>query len=107
MKVVKCINGHYFDNDRYQICPHCKAYPFIKTIDSAKLAGSNDFNAVYAGPEYFDATTVYAGPEYFDAAPIGFNEVNAGSDYFHVDPKDMTIDSVEFNDSDSEIKKND
>ncbi len=23
MKVVKCVNGHFFDSDTYEICPHC------------------------------------------------------------------------------------
>ena len=23
MKVVKCKNGHFFDNDSYGTCPHC------------------------------------------------------------------------------------
>lgn len=24
MNVVKCKNGHFFDADTYEICPHCK-----------------------------------------------------------------------------------
>lgn len=23
MNVVKCVNGHFFDSDSYQLCPHC------------------------------------------------------------------------------------
>ena len=25
MNVVKCVNGHFFDNDYYEFCPHCGA----------------------------------------------------------------------------------
>lgn len=25
MNVTKCINGHFFDSDKYQLCPHCGA----------------------------------------------------------------------------------
>ena len=27
MKVLKCINGHFFDADKYELCPHCNATP--------------------------------------------------------------------------------
>ena len=23
MRVVKCVNGHFFDEEKYQLCPHC------------------------------------------------------------------------------------
>ncbi|MBQ9872505.1 MAG: FHA domain-containing protein [Eubacterium sp.] len=23
MKVIRCLNGHYFDSDKYSVCPHC------------------------------------------------------------------------------------
>ena len=24
MKLMKCANGHFFDNDKYASCPYCK-----------------------------------------------------------------------------------
>lgn len=27
MKVVKCVNGHFYDKDRYEECPHCRQNP--------------------------------------------------------------------------------
>ncbi len=27
MRVVKCKNGHYYDSDRYEMCPHCGSKP--------------------------------------------------------------------------------
>ena len=34
MNVIKCTNGHFFDSERYQTCPHCGASP----IDGAVSA---------------------------------------------------------------------
>lgn len=29
MNVTKCTNGHFFDADKYQVCPHCGSAPIV------------------------------------------------------------------------------
>ena len=33
MNVTKCINGHFFDADKYQLCPHCGAMAITGSTD--------------------------------------------------------------------------
>jgi len=35
MNVTKCINGHFFDADKYQLCPHCGAVAPTGTEETA------------------------------------------------------------------------
>ena len=35
MNVTKCINGHFFDADKYQLCPHCGAIASNGTVAPA------------------------------------------------------------------------
>ncbi len=39
MNVTKCINGHFFDSDKYQNCPHCGAV--ANTSESKKISSEN------------------------------------------------------------------
>ena len=72
--MTRCSNGHFFDGEKFQSCPHC-VYP--KSVGDIQEIGE-----IYAGPEVMqkrqyplsaedsqEIYTVYSGPEVAEIKP--------------------------------------
>ena len=36
MNIIKCKNGHFYDSDRFMLCPHCGAEALISKTETSK-----------------------------------------------------------------------
>lgn len=37
MKLVKCVEGHFYDGDKYAVCPHCNGEEILVVTDKKKI----------------------------------------------------------------------
>ena len=84
MTLKRCSHGHYYDAERYPVCPHCNEI-FEEENYSSEGDYSNNYNDILEGD---DSGTLPADPPYAANPPYsvkppfstnpGYNNVNAG-----------------------------
>lgn len=82
MNVVKCINGHFFDGDSYQVCPHCGA-PAGMINPSVQPESKEKKRGLFGGHK---SKGEYVAPQ----QPVSYQPVNGGNFGRGNDP---TVDS--------------
>lgn len=71
MNVVKCSNGHFFDSDTYQVCPHCGA-PIGTNTPASRPEGKEKRKGLFGG---------HKTKERFEPQPVSYQP-------FPADPAD-------------------
>ena len=71
MNVVKCINGHFFDGDSYQVCPHCVA-PAGMINPSVQPESKEKKRGLFGGHK---SKGEYVAPQ----QPVSYQPVNGGN----------------------------
>lgn len=70
MNKIKCINGHYYDADKYEICPHCGDRGdmdiFPDGYTSVKYGNTGETEFIYDDP-------VYVKPDKPEVLPVTIN----------------------------------
>ncbi len=85
MNVTKCTNGHFFDADKYDLCPHCGAVAIVKTA-TAPVEEKKQHTSLFGRKKAEDNVDMAAMPDKTMGKTFGFipNEDNnsggAGND---------------------------
>ncbi|MDO4337673.1 MAG: FHA domain-containing protein [Eubacteriales bacterium] len=77
MNLQKCENGHFFDADKYQICPHCQ-----KLDDDVKTVGRMENEAPAFGQGISSMPTMPQAPSFApddDAKTVGIFQSTLGT----------------------------
>ena len=74
--VKRCINGHYYDGDRFEMCPHCGA----KDIDSGKVKEEPAVERKKTGLQKCSKGHFYDGDKFASCPHCGAMGVDNGAD---------------------------
>ncbi len=62
MNVIRCLKGHYYDSDKYEVCPHCGASGAVDTASQGENTGN-------PGDSVSDSGTSAVSNDNFQSAP--------------------------------------
>lgn len=103
MNVVKCSNGHFFDNDAYQTCPHCGAPSIHEATNASNHAKEKKRFAGLFGRKQNEQGAAVQGGAASQVNPPASDVSNqkksdGGSGYSNVEPRRTTLTEGNFGD---------